>query len=448
MTSPSSDLQRTARLDVLVTGSVDDSGPALRVVGTVSLVRDGDRVIVVDPGMVASRADILEPLAALGVRPEDVTDVVLSHHHPDHTVNIALFPEVPVHDFQAAYQRDMWTGQPAEGCSSPRPCSCSRPPATPRRTSPRWSGPPTASRRSPTCGGPAGTGGGPLRAGPRGPAHPARAGPRGGRPGRARATGRASSPGKARRAERVAPGMKVEIWSDVVCPWCYIGKRRFEAALARFPHRDEVELVWRSFELDPGAAAERGAGQLRRPAGRQVRPLRAAGAGDARHDDRDGRRGGARLPLRPRHRRQHLRRPPAAPPRPRARRPGRAQGAAGRARPSPRACRSATTTRCARWPSRSGWTRTRSAGCSRSTATPTRSARTRRRPRPTASAACRSSSSTGSTASPAPSPPRCSCRRSPQAWAETRAAADRRRRLRPGLRGRRLRSVSSGVSAA
>ena len=47
--------------------------------------------------------------------------------------------------------------------------------------------------------------------------------------------------------------MKVEIWSDVVCPWCYIGKRRFEAAVAGFAHRDEVEVVWRSFELDPGA---------------------------------------------------------------------------------------------------------------------------------------------------------------------------------------------------
>jgi predicted DsbA family dithiol-disulfide isomerase len=45
----------------------------------------------------------------------------------------------------------------------------------------------------------------------------------------------------------------VEIWSDVVCPWCYIGKRRFEAALARFEHADDVEIVWRSFELDPGA---------------------------------------------------------------------------------------------------------------------------------------------------------------------------------------------------
>jgi predicted DsbA family dithiol-disulfide isomerase len=49
--------------------------------------------------------------------------------------------------------------------------------------------------------------------------------------------------------------MKVEIWSDVVCPWCYIGKRRLEAALARFPHAGEVEVVWRSFELDPSAPA-------------------------------------------------------------------------------------------------------------------------------------------------------------------------------------------------
>ena len=47
--------------------------------------------------------------------------------------------------------------------------------------------------------------------------------------------------------------MHVEIWSDVVCPWCYIGKRRFEAALAGFAHRDDVKVVWRSFELDPSA---------------------------------------------------------------------------------------------------------------------------------------------------------------------------------------------------
>ncbi len=46
--------------------------------------------------------------------------------------------------------------------------------------------------------------------------------------------------------------MRVEIWSDVVCPWCYIGKRHFEQALESFEHRDEVEVTWRSFELDPG----------------------------------------------------------------------------------------------------------------------------------------------------------------------------------------------------
>jgi predicted DsbA family dithiol-disulfide isomerase len=47
--------------------------------------------------------------------------------------------------------------------------------------------------------------------------------------------------------------MDVEIWSDVVCPWCYLGKRHFEQALQAFDHRDEVEVVYRSFELDPTA---------------------------------------------------------------------------------------------------------------------------------------------------------------------------------------------------
>jgi predicted DsbA family dithiol-disulfide isomerase len=51
--------------------------------------------------------------------------------------------------------------------------------------------------------------------------------------------------------------MQVEVWSDVVCPWCYLGKRRLESALARFPHHDEVEVMWRSFELDPGAPPRR-----------------------------------------------------------------------------------------------------------------------------------------------------------------------------------------------
>jgi predicted DsbA family dithiol-disulfide isomerase len=50
--------------------------------------------------------------------------------------------------------------------------------------------------------------------------------------------------------------MQVEIWSDVVCPWCYLGKRRFEQALAGFRHRDDVDVTYRSFELDPAAPAD------------------------------------------------------------------------------------------------------------------------------------------------------------------------------------------------
>ena len=47
--------------------------------------------------------------------------------------------------------------------------------------------------------------------------------------------------------------MQIEIWSDIACPWCYVGKRRFERALSQFEHRDQVTMVWRSFELDPSA---------------------------------------------------------------------------------------------------------------------------------------------------------------------------------------------------
>ena len=51
--------------------------------------------------------------------------------------------------------------------------------------------------------------------------------------------------------------MQVEIWADVVCPWCYLGKRRFDNALAGYEHRDDVTVVYRSFELDPSAPPER-----------------------------------------------------------------------------------------------------------------------------------------------------------------------------------------------
>src|SRR5215472_13151709 len=51
--------------------------------------------------------------------------------------------------------------------------------------------------------------------------------------------------------------MRVDVWSDVVCPWCYVGKARFEKAQNAFGHRDEVEVVFRSFELDPGRPRDR-----------------------------------------------------------------------------------------------------------------------------------------------------------------------------------------------
>jgi len=56
---------------------------------------------------------------------------------------------------------------------------------------------------------------------------------------------------------RLASKVRVDIWSDLVCPWCYVGKRRFEKALARFDHRDEVQVVHRSFQLNPAAPRDR-----------------------------------------------------------------------------------------------------------------------------------------------------------------------------------------------
>ena len=99
-----------ARLNVLCIGYA-----AERVASTVVLVRDGDAVIVVDPGMVASRDQILGPLEGFGVSQDEVTDVVFSHHHPDHTLNAALFTRARCHDFWAIYAGDVWTERPADG---------------------------------------------------------------------------------------------------------------------------------------------------------------------------------------------------------------------------------------------------------------------------------------------------------------------------------------------
>jgi predicted DsbA family dithiol-disulfide isomerase len=76
--------------------------------------------------------------------------------------------------------------------------------------------------------------------------------------------------------------MKVEIWSDIACPWCYIGKRRFEQALDRFEHRDDVDVVWRSFELDPSAPRNAGMPQEELLAKKYGMPIERARAMNAR----------------------------------------------------------------------------------------------------------------------------------------------------------------------
>jgi glyoxylase-like metal-dependent hydrolase (beta-lactamase superfamily II) len=100
----------TAELQVLCAGYADE-----RVASTVVLIRDEGHAVVVDPGMVSHRSKILDPLAGLGVDPADVRDVVFSHHHPDHTVNAALFERARFHDFWAIYEDDSWTDRAADG---------------------------------------------------------------------------------------------------------------------------------------------------------------------------------------------------------------------------------------------------------------------------------------------------------------------------------------------
>jgi predicted DsbA family dithiol-disulfide isomerase len=75
--------------------------------------------------------------------------------------------------------------------------------------------------------------------------------------------------------------MLVEIWSDIACPWCYVGRARFAAALARFEHREEVTVVWRSFELDPDAPAEREGSHAERIARKYGRTLEEVAEMDA-----------------------------------------------------------------------------------------------------------------------------------------------------------------------
>jgi predicted DsbA family dithiol-disulfide isomerase len=77
----------------------------------------------------------------------------------------------------------------------------------------------------------------------------------------------------------------VEIWSDIACPWCYVGKRRFETALGRFEHPDDVRVTWRSFELDPSAPHERGGDRSARLAEKYGMTLEQAQAAERQMTD-------------------------------------------------------------------------------------------------------------------------------------------------------------------
>jgi glyoxylase-like metal-dependent hydrolase (beta-lactamase superfamily II) len=103
----------TAEIRVLSEGYL--SGDDDRVGSTVGFAREGGVLVVIDPGLVPGRDAILRPLAELELCPEQITDVVLSHHHPDHTLNAALFANALFHDHWAWYRDDRWVDRPAEG---------------------------------------------------------------------------------------------------------------------------------------------------------------------------------------------------------------------------------------------------------------------------------------------------------------------------------------------
>jgi glyoxylase-like metal-dependent hydrolase (beta-lactamase superfamily II) len=105
----------TARVHVLHDGYVGLDGDDERVSGTITLIIDGEAVIIVDPGMVASRRALLATLGTHGTDAGVVTDVVFSHHHPDHTINAALFPNARIHDHWAIYDGDRWIDRDADG---------------------------------------------------------------------------------------------------------------------------------------------------------------------------------------------------------------------------------------------------------------------------------------------------------------------------------------------
>jgi glyoxylase-like metal-dependent hydrolase (beta-lactamase superfamily II) len=107
----------SAEVHVLFAGYMNPSRTSTegRIASTVSFVREGEVRVIIDPGIVPDPKSILEALAALSESPTTITDVIFSHHHPDHTLNAALFPQARFHDHWAIYQGDRFQFRPAEG---------------------------------------------------------------------------------------------------------------------------------------------------------------------------------------------------------------------------------------------------------------------------------------------------------------------------------------------
>ena len=90
-------------------------GDELRVGSSVSLIKTDGALIIVDPGMVSARRVITDALLDAGHEPEEVTDIIISHHHPDHTINAALFPRAEVVDAWAHSRGDRWDDHDGDG---------------------------------------------------------------------------------------------------------------------------------------------------------------------------------------------------------------------------------------------------------------------------------------------------------------------------------------------
>src|SRR4051794_38317759 len=104
-----------ATVDVLIAGHVEETGAGSSVHPTVSLVRDGEAVIVVDPGILSDPRLLTDALTGHGLAVGAITHVFVTHHHLDHTRNVGMFPTARVVDVDSVYDGSLWLGHAGDG---------------------------------------------------------------------------------------------------------------------------------------------------------------------------------------------------------------------------------------------------------------------------------------------------------------------------------------------